>query len=116
MAGPIGRTWPRPHPGASRAKWRGTGHNLPRFVAVVGYLAIARFAQGAGVLMGEAHRTMALLGEASVDEDQDAIPLAGELGPHLDVLAVGVLLVPGLVSSTPGSRNSEVPVILAAIV
>ena len=70
------------------------GHGTFGIVAVDGDLAVAFLAQGAGVLPGDAHRALALLGEAGVIEDQDAVSLAGQSEHLLDTLAVEVVLVP----------------------
>ena len=70
------------------------GHSTFGIVAVDGDLAVAFLAQGAGVLPGDAHRALALLGEAGVIEDQDAVSLAGQSEHLLDTLAVEVVLVP----------------------
>ena len=69
-------------------------HSTFGIVAVDGDLAVAFLAQGAGVLPGDAHRALALLGEAGVIEDQDAVSLAGRSEHLLDTLAVEVVLVP----------------------
>ena len=63
-------------------------------MAVDGDLAVAGLAQGAGVLTRHPDGTLALLGKASVVEDQDGIALGRQLHQALDALAVEVVLVP----------------------
>jgi len=63
-------------------------------VAVDRDLTVAGLAQGAGVLAGDAHGALALLGEAGIVEDQDAVALAGQPEHVLDALTVEVILVP----------------------
>src|SRR5271166_4414060 len=71
-----------------------SAHGTFGIVAVDGDLAVAFLAQGAGVLPGDAHGALALLGEARVIEDQDAVSLAGQSEHLLDTLAVELVLVP----------------------
>src|SRR3954451_24030914 len=76
-------------PGGDRPSQRALG-----IMTVDGDLAVALLAQGAGVLTSDAHGTAALLGEAGVVEDQNAVSLAGKLKQLLDALSVEILLVP----------------------
>jgi hypothetical protein len=64
-------------------------------VAVDGDLAVADLAQGARVLAGDADGSLALLGEAGVVDDQDAVALGGQPEQARDARAVEVVLVPG---------------------
>jgi len=67
-------------------------------VAMDADLTVGDLAQGARILPSHSHRAMTLLGEAGVVEDQDAVPLGGQLGEPLDALAVEILVVPGHLS------------------
>src|SRR5262249_60929829 len=64
-------------------------------VTVDGDLAVGGLAQGAGVLPLDAHRAVALLGEAGVVEDEDRVPLRGQAHQGADALVVEVVLVEG---------------------
>src|SRR5271166_540108 len=83
-----------PVPGQGQLSRDRPGHGTFGIVAVDGDLAVTFLAQGAGVLPGDAYRALALLGEAGVIEDQDAVSLAGQSEHLLDTLAVEVVLVP----------------------
>src|SRR5271165_4887706 len=83
-----------PVPGQVQPSRDRPAHGTFGIVAVDGDLAVAFLAQGAGVLPGDAHGALALLGEARVIEDQDAVSLAGQSEHLLDTLAVELVLVP----------------------
>jgi hypothetical protein len=57
-------------------------------VAVDRDLAVGGLAQRAGVLASDADGALALLGEAGVVDDQDAVALGGQAEQSLDALAV----------------------------
>ena len=88
--GVVGPVLGQVEPGGDRP-----GEGALGVVAVDGDLAVAGLAQGAGVLPGDADGALALLGEAGVVEDQDAVALGGQGEQALDALAVEVVLVPG---------------------
>jgi hypothetical protein len=73
----------------------GPGQGAFGVVTVDSDLAVAGLAQGARVLAFDANRGLALLGEASVVEDQDGIPLCGQLHQGTDAMVVEVVLVEG---------------------
>src|SRR5581483_7882177 len=84
-----------PNLGEVEAGGNGPGEGAFGVVAVDGDLAVAGLAEGAGVLAGDTDGRFALLGEAGVVEDEDAVALGGEGEHALDTLAVEVVVVPG---------------------
>ncbi len=86
----VGPTLVQVQPGGGRP-----GDGAFGAVAIDGDLAVGRLAQRPGILAGDADGAAALLGEAGVVADQDAVALGGQCGQALDPLTVEVLLVPG---------------------
>ena len=73
----------------------GPGQGAFGVVTVDGHLAVARLAQGAGVLPLHADGALTLLGEAGVVEDEDRVAFAGKSPQGVDALVVEVVFVEG---------------------